>query len=311
MNVADQTAAVRSDNTRLQMLVLLFGFATSGAALFSVYWLRAHANTNVMGWYASYIIPVGSLLVGIVAASGYGLASWLTGVKMRSRMLITVSLFQIIAYAIAHYVDFASQGVLMYPDGTQVTFFDFYHYETISFAWIDKSGKMGSPVGLWGYGLRALEIVGFTGGGAIVPAILMSVPYCDDCHIYMKTRELAQYASSIPIVKIKKNDAAGQEAHDKAQEEAHAKGLAHVQSLNQFVTDNNAAAFKTYIEAVKPEQKAIKKLPRRVQINLISCKCCAKGHIIAALLTVNGDQVIPLELSKTELPPEFVRQIAG
>jgi hypothetical protein len=52
-------------------------------ALVGVYLLATNTKDfNIMGWYANYVLPIGALLVGLVASSGYGIASWITGQKI-------------------------------------------------------------------------------------------------------------------------------------------------------------------------------------------------------------------------------------
>ena len=55
--------------------VLLCGLATTALALFGVYLLDAKTDDfHIMGWYANYILPVGAVIVGVAASSGYGIA---------------------------------------------------------------------------------------------------------------------------------------------------------------------------------------------------------------------------------------------
>src|SRR5580692_2014574 len=55
-------------------LVLIGGAASTAVALLAVYFLN-ETGTNVMGWYADYVLPIGALLVGLLASSGFGVAS--------------------------------------------------------------------------------------------------------------------------------------------------------------------------------------------------------------------------------------------
>lgn len=58
------------------LFVLLAGSATSVGTLGLLFVLNAACDDlNVMGWYADGIIPAGAALVGLIAGSGYGLAS--------------------------------------------------------------------------------------------------------------------------------------------------------------------------------------------------------------------------------------------
>src|SRR5262249_50527370 len=80
-------------------MVLLAGLATTVLALVGVYVLDVIApDFHIMGWYANYILPAGALIVGMVASSGYGLASWFSGIKITSKLLWIVLVLQLGAY---------------------------------------------------------------------------------------------------------------------------------------------------------------------------------------------------------------------
>jgi len=72
-------------------LVLICGLITASLALAGVYLLdKSGTDIHIMGWYANYILPVGAIIVGVVAASGYGLASWFSGIKITRSLLVIV-----------------------------------------------------------------------------------------------------------------------------------------------------------------------------------------------------------------------------
>ena len=182
------------------IIVLAAGVITTVLTLLLVYVCDRWADGNIMGWYANYVIPIGAIFVGIAAGAGYGLASWLTGVKIRTWLLSTVVALQIITYFCANYVQFKSRGPLMLPGSTHVLSFpEYYHYEAVNFAWKQENGKPGAPLGNNGYFFRALEVLGFVLGGIVVPAAMMKVPYCELCQIYMKTRNLATIPASVKL----------------------------------------------------------------------------------------------------------------
>src|ERR1700761_7758078 len=94
---------------RSQLPVIFSGVATSALALLGVYLLDVRASDfHIMGWYADYVLPVGALIVGVVASSGYGLASWFTGVKITRSLLLIVLCLQLGCYTAAQYIEFAN-----------------------------------------------------------------------------------------------------------------------------------------------------------------------------------------------------------
>src|SRR5882762_1919210 len=191
-------------------LVLISGLVTTGLALLGVYLLDTKTEDfHIMGWYANYILPVGALIVGVVASSGYGVGSWLSGIKITRGLLLAVLALQLAAYFAAQYIEFASHH-LVHRNGKAVGFFEYFDFAARSFAWKKHDGSGGEPLGLWGYAFRGLEIVGFAAGGLLVPALLSKAPYCESCRRYMRTRQLGLVPGSVPAKKVKKSDLAGQ-----------------------------------------------------------------------------------------------------
>ena len=152
------------------------GLGHLGITLLGIYLLDASgADFHIMGLYADYIIPAGAMIAGIAASSGYGIASWLTGVKITRSLLLAVLAIQVIVYFAAQYIEF-SHLKLMHLNGTPVGFFEYYDYVARSFAWKHDGGGHGEPLGIWGYFFRGLEIVGFAGGSLIVPLVMLKAP---------------------------------------------------------------------------------------------------------------------------------------
>src|SRR5262252_10406441 len=96
-------------SSRGTLAVLLAGVTTTVLALLGVWWLDNNTTDfHVMGWYGDYVIPAGALLVGMAAGSGYGIASYLTGFRIRSAVLAAVVALQLGGYAAAQYLEFRS-----------------------------------------------------------------------------------------------------------------------------------------------------------------------------------------------------------
>lgn len=140
-------------------LPILVGGAISSVATLALVWFlgRTIPDFNIMGWYANYVIPAGALIVGITAGAGYGLGSWLSGSRTTGAVVALVFHLQIAAYAGAQYIEFRDLD-LRYEDGSRVGFLTYFDAASRSFAWNDRSGKPGVPLGGWGYAVRAMEI---------------------------------------------------------------------------------------------------------------------------------------------------------
>ena len=80
MSVPGAAASNPDAGRRGGLMVVIAGVVTTTLALLGVWWLDNNTTDfNIMGWYGNYVIPAGALIVGAVAGSGYGIASYLTG----------------------------------------------------------------------------------------------------------------------------------------------------------------------------------------------------------------------------------------
>ena len=253
-----------------------------------------------------YVLPIGALIVGAVAASGYGLASWFSGIKITRGLLWTVLVLQVACYFGAQYIQFAGLKIVR-ENGKPLTFFEYFDFSARMFAWKQKDGTMGQPLGAWGYFFRGLEVLGFAGGGVLVPFFLRKTPYCDSCRRYMRTRGLGFVAASVPARKIKKSDAAGLAAHQAEQEQASAAGRIAWEKLQQLAGGGKASEFQAALDQCKIGPKQAMKLPQRLSLHLITCRRCMSGWLLARLLSGQGNQVKQTDFGRADLHPDFVR----
>lgn len=290
--------------------VLYAGLATSALTLFGVYLLARYTDEYIMGWYANYVIPAGAFLVGAAAASGYGVVSWFTGVKITRSLLLVILALQICTYFLAEYVEFDSLH-LAHADGTPVGFIEHFDKAARSFAWQDRDGKPGEALGAWGYLFRGLEIAGFCLGSLLVPLALMKKPYCQQCQMYMRSRRLALIPASVPLRKIKKNDAAAMAAYEQSQQEATSQGKTRLDQLCQLATGTDSAGFCDAIKELVPGKSQAAKLPRRLSVDLVCCRYCWSGYLHLCATTVEGKNVQIAELGTLSVTPDFARSVHG
>lgn len=292
------------------MLVLISGLATTALALLGVYFLDTRTDdVHIMGLYANYVLPVGAIIVGVVASSGYGLASWFSGIKITRSLLWIILALQLAAYFAAQYIEFKSRHLVYQNDGTPVGFIEYYDATARSFAWKQSDGSMGQPLGVWGYAFRGLEIIGFAAGGLIVPLVLRKKPYCQACQRYMRTRQLGLVPASVPVKKVKKSDAAGLAAYQAEQQRALDNGKQTVETLRQHAAGARPAEFQKILAELGPGKKQTARLPGRFSLQLIHCKRCFAGQFAVKLLLGQGKNIKQTEVSNTELNSEFARSL--
>ncbi len=310
--MAEQRFA-RSDKP--YVAVLVSGLLTTALTLAGVYWLgRNTEDFFIMVWYANYVIPIGAMIVGIAASSGYAVASWVSGTRISRGLLLAVLLLQAGAYVTAEYVeyrdvmdDLRKQGVMI---GQQPSFLQYYDFKARSFAWEEPGpgNKPGKPLGAWGYAFVLLGAAGFILSGLIAPAVLYTVPYCEPCQRYMKTKLLGVMPASVPVKKIAKNDQAAQEAHAKEQEQASVRADEALARLQAAIEKDRTDTFQQELVAAG-SIKENEKLPKRVRVSLVWCKCCGEGKIDQVLVSAKGDKVQQQKLAEHPVTATFVAGI--
>ena len=306
---------VAAVSRRAALVMLLAGLVTTVLALLGVWWLDNNTTDfHVMGWYGDYVIPAGALLVGLAAGSGYGIASYLTGLRIRRGVLLWVLALQLSGYAAAQYLEFRSlarQVELTDDDGQPLTFARYYHLRAINFAW-DNHGRPGEPLGGWGYFFIGLGVVGFVLGGVLAPAILLKVPYCERCALYMKTRTLALVPASAPYRKVSKKDPTAQAALQEENARAAAGADALIEQMTGLAAKGDALGINAALApfpARGAEARRAGKLPARLRVGLVCCRQCAVGHLQPAMMTGQGRGIRVHPLARLPLPADATRII--
>ena len=291
------------------LLVLMSGVGTSVATLVLLYVVNLITpELHVMGWYANGIIPVGSMLVGLVAGSGYGIASWFTGAKIGKGLLFQIVLLQLLAYMFSQYVDFLIVKAAVGNLNLQISFWEYFDLTTRAFAW-DNDGKPAEPFGAWGYGMRALEMSGFSLCAMIAPAILFAVPYCEACQIYMKSTELGLLPAGIAPRKVKKKDTEGQQTYEEDLKLAMESGQTRMETLLESVNEKDPRQFVDLLSEHADNKKAIGKQTSRLTVSLEHCKQCQAGRVVLKLQTGFGENQSVTELARVDVEAEFTRDV--
>jgi hypothetical protein len=300
--------AVEADSypsKNLRPIVILAGAATTTLVLTVFYLFPA---TDIRGYYADYVFPVGALYVGLIASSGYGIASWLTGVKITKSLLWTVLLLQVLAYFGAQYIEYYNLAPT-YDDGTPVGFLTHFNVTTRGIAWLDKQGNPGEPLGALGYLLRLGELSGFCLGSMGAPIFMKAKPYCEACQVYMKNSQIVLLPASVPLQKTKKMAAEEVEAYEAAQHEAMEKAKATVALLVEAANAGDCPVFEAILREHAAGKKKFNRLPARVVIKLERCRICYASTLRVFLYRGQGKQTDCQDLGRHDLPPTFVREL--
>jgi hypothetical protein len=258
----DPTGAAPGTDHRWQ-IVVAGGALTSIATLVGVFALANH-GTNIMGWYANWIIPIGAVVVGMCAASGYAIAAWFTGLKMTRRLVLGVLALLALSYMLAQYEEYRQ---LQLDD---VGFFTWFDAVTRAFSFEERNGTPGSPFGLGGYFFRALELSGFALGGVLAPLVLRHKPHCERCRTYKRTHSVAWVAGGLA------DDAA-------------------VSTLDEMFgaagIGDRAAFDRAVAKAPVASMREVNRHDLRVNVSIVRCPRCADGGLVATRYQGHGKHV--------------------
>ncbi len=165
-------------------LIYLSGIITSAIAMLLVFMMMQHFNFNLLGLYI-WIFPVGALIAGMLCGSGYMASSRVLNVNTGLPFAISVGVIAFAFYAFAHYFVYVNSG----GDSSFSAFIGFtLDSARNSSLTIGKSHKSTvDSVGYVGYGLLALEYIGFIAGSVTVLNGAKDSSYCENCKQYFKT----------------------------------------------------------------------------------------------------------------------------
>ncbi len=182
---ADFRAAV----SRAQWAVIQTGLITSGLALFGVYVLATRINDlHLMGMYLWGWVPFGPMLVGLIAGSGYILASWWFGVRVGPGLILAIMLVQSGIFLACHYADFETRD-LVYRDTGQPVGFGAYFDRMTRRLGESETDPIDPPA--WrGYAIRFAEAMSFAAGGLLSALTLVGRPKCGLCGGLVRSRAL-------------------------------------------------------------------------------------------------------------------------
>jgi hypothetical protein len=148
------------------------------------------ANVSLYGFTLLFVIPIGALLAGFVAASGCYLAARLLNYRPTRLVLIGVLAMSAMTFFLVNYLDY----FFMTVDGQYIhSFVSFTDYLNVSLSHMSVCFHTcmhgGVGLGPLGYLAAGLQVLGFFLGGASVYGHLQSQKYCDACSRYFSHKK--------------------------------------------------------------------------------------------------------------------------
>jgi hypothetical protein len=285
---------------------------TTVLALLFCWWIdRKSPDFTIMGLYAKGVLPLGAFMLGVFAGSGYCGASWWRGVKIGGRLLLFVLAMQAAAYAATLLIEY-DEAAPKLGNGKRMSFVEYLDRSTRAFQF-QKFGenprrlnRAGGGLGVAGYVFRGLELIGFVGGGLLAPALLLGVPYCQRCRMYMRKRCLALLPAGLPVKELKKlSDAERQECVHPLLDAAYST----MRELAARAQACDAAGFADLCHEHGSTARAVNKLSAHVQVMLIYCPHCRGGTLEGASVANSGKETAKTEILSHPVQGEFVEKL--
>ena len=158
--------------------------ATSAAVAYGSFYLAKNHGFALYTWMADYVIPLGALVCGFVAAVGYWIGSRLFNHKPSRLLLCNIVLISLGTFFSIHHLDYTHSGV------DQLTSFPDYLVavtEHMSYKSSHGSGE-STELGKWGWGVAGVA------GPRVLPRGVRGLcnasratPYCHRCSMYFRT----------------------------------------------------------------------------------------------------------------------------
>lgn len=308
----DTESAQLQEHGSIPSSVVLCGLFTTALTLTGLYFLNhAVPDLNPMGLYVWFAVPVGAIIVGLLASCGYGLMAWWCGIRMPKGLVVAIVLLQVGAYFIAQYIEFRGLG-LAYVDGTAVGFWEYFDAVTRSYTYTadsTSSHSTSSEVGAFGYVFRLLEIAGFSLAAVFYDSVLQGKAYCDLCKVYKRSNTAACLPAGITPRKIKKKDVDGGIAYEKEKDEAAAAGVQQTEELIAMLRDGDGAGFLEKLKDTRVSSREAQKLTSWVQFELTKCPRCSEGELQANMHVKMQEGVGVTMIAKCIVAPSVVEQL--
>jgi hypothetical protein len=281
----------------IDLFVLVSGIGTSFAALVLVFVLSA-VGFDPMTFYIFFIVPVGALLVGLLAGSGYALMSWIRNSFVHFRSKVIIFVLGALTYVLAHYITYMALLAANDVPSEAFSFFDYIRLLCENISYGDIHDDEGVALGKFGYLIQLVEWAGFAFGGIIPLLILQTIPYCHHCQRYKKPLLNVFINSEETKALLKKQKKA---AKTQIIEDAVAKLVALSEPL---LGQMETSSLQENIQLLENEpRKVAKDSIANLNIKLQKCPNCDE-HTVRAFLqnvTVDGKANIN-EIRKMDVP---------
>ena len=177
------------------LVISMGGAATTGATVGLLIWVYNSYGFDLSSFSFWFIIPLGALLAGMAASSGYYFSAKLTNTMPSRRIMVNMVVIAAGAWLSLLWLKYTG---MTFEDGSRVRdtvdFWTWFKVTTENMSLnIRSRGGSGfetGELGSWGYVRQVIQFAGFAVGGLAVYGLLQDAPTCVNCSRYTKNSRL-------------------------------------------------------------------------------------------------------------------------
>jgi len=183
------------------IIITIFGAVSSFLTALLLLWIEREWNHFLYSFMLWFVIPVGAIIFGFIAASGYYVGARLFNHRPHHIILLNMVAISVGTYFLIQYLDYIYFSFEGKPISDYLSFWQYWDFslsnQEVQFRVGRRGIKAGDAVelGNWGYMYAVIQIIGFAVGGFCVYAYLAAQTYCDKCSLYLsKQGTIIRYA---------------------------------------------------------------------------------------------------------------------
>lgn len=168
--------------------VVVCGIATSILTALAITTISKLTGFNLFTLSVWVVVPVGAMLVGFAAASGYYFGCLYFHKRATWFLLLQMMIIAAGTQGLIYYIEYST---MVLNDGRRVAdYIEFSNYLDISLTKAHyRFGRAAQDVGEagnFGYWMAIFQFIGFAFGGVCVFGFLRSKPVCPNCSLYLR-----------------------------------------------------------------------------------------------------------------------------
>lgn len=188
----DKSAAAPHRNPVIQDLIVTGGgFIASTATAWALYAMERWWNFSLYSLMVWFVLPAGAVAAGMGAAAGYYAGARIADTRPSRGLLVNMVLVAATTFLAIHWLRYEA-FVIDAGLGGRVSFWRYLDValQHQSMTLRVHGAALGSTdeLGLFGYAIAALQILGFALGGFLVYGALAKLPFCERCARYLSAR---------------------------------------------------------------------------------------------------------------------------